>query len=103
MSNLGRFFALFLLGLFLAKTSAVTVFAASQVETPILLLAEDLEDQEGESETDFPDAMDDFFSDIQTFKLIQSSSIFSPLVSAIYRFNIYPSEYLEKALRPPCN
>ena len=43
------------------------------------------------------------FSDIQTFKLIQSSSIFSPLVSAIYRFNTYPSEYLEKALRPPCN
>ncbi len=103
MSNLGRLFALFLLGLFLAKTSAVTVFAASQVETPILLLAEDLEDQEGESETDFPDAIDEFFSDIQTFKLIQSSSIFSPLVSAIYRFNIYPSEYLEKALRPPCN
>jgi hypothetical protein len=103
MSNLGRLFAFFLLGLFLAKTSAVTVFAASQVETPILLLAEDLEDQEGESETDFPDAIDEFFSEIQAFKLIQSGSIFSSHFAAIYRFNTYPSEYLEKALRPPCN
>jgi hypothetical protein len=103
MSNLGRLFALFLLCLFLAKTSAVTVFAASQTETPILILAEDLEDQEGESETDFPDAMDDFFSDIQAFKLIQSNSLFSSHFASIYRFNTFPTEYLEKALRPPCN
>ena len=103
MSNLGRLFALFLLGLFLAKTSAVTVFAASQVETPILLLAEDLEDQEGESEIDFPDAMDEFFSEIQAYKLIQTSSVFCSHFTSIYKINTYPSEYLEKALRPPCN
>jgi hypothetical protein len=103
MPNLGRLFGLFFLCLFLAKTSAMSVFASVQKLDAIQLLAAGLEDSEGESDTDFEDATDEYISDIQAFRLAHSLPIRCLHLTTFYKFNTYPSEYLEKALRPPCN
>lgn len=103
MPNLGRLFGLFLLCLFLAKTSAMSVFASVQKLDAIQLLAAGLEDSEEESDTDFEDATDEYISDLQALRLTHSLPIRCLHLTTIYKFNAYPSEYLEKALRPPCN
>jgi hypothetical protein len=103
MPNLGRLFALFLLCLFLAKTSAMSVFASVQKLDTNQLLATGFEDSEEESDTDFEDVTDEYISDLQEFRLTHSLPIRCLHLTTIYKLNAYPSEYLEKALRPPCN
>jgi hypothetical protein len=103
MPNLGRLFGLFLLCLFLAKTSAISVFATVQKPDTIQLLAAEIEDNEEESDTEFEDVTDEYISDIQVFRLNHSLPIRYLNLITIYNFNVYPSEYLEKAFRPPCN
>jgi hypothetical protein len=103
MPNLRRLFGLFLLCLFLAKTSAMSVFASVQKLDAIQLLATEFEDSEEESDTDFEDVTDEYISDLQAFRLTHSLPIRCLYLATIYKLNAYPSEYLEKALRPPCN
>ena len=102
MSNLGGLFALFLLCLFLAKTSAMVVYTSEQKHCAIQLLAEESEDQEENKDTDIQDVNEEYTSDSQSYNLIKSIPIVNSHLIAVYRLNAYPSEYLEKALRPPC-